>query len=60
MECVNTNHENYEHIFSSMYLPIISLSSAGFAISHQMLPVFWRSLSFSLYLFVGMEWAGAM
>jgi hypothetical protein len=43
-----------------MYLRIISLSSAGFTISHQMLPVFWRSLCFSLYLLVGMEWAGAM
>jgi hypothetical protein len=43
-----------------MYLRIISLSSAGFTVSHQMLPMFWRSFCFSLYLFVGMEWAGAM
>jgi hypothetical protein len=58
MDCVNKNQENCEHGFSSMYLRIVSLSSAAFTISHQMLPVFWRSLCFSLYLFVGVERAG--
>jgi hypothetical protein len=42
--------------FPLKYLRINSLSSAGFTISHQMLPVFWRSFCFSLYLFVDMEW----